>query len=82
MLTVNPFPHLAKLTDLVHLTCLIILNCHSNIICAWFTYFRYLSYIMDVVTPTNDCLSLVYDLLLPVIMKGNPNNTLNHEEVM
>lgn len=36
---------------------------------------------MDVATPTNDCLSLVYDLLLPVIMKGNTKTTLSHQEV-
>ncbi|KAI3751766.1 hypothetical protein L2E82_22857 [Cichorium intybus] len=45
-----------------------------------YTKLRYLSYIMDVATPTNDCLSLVYDLLLPVIMKGNTKNTLSHQE--
>ncbi|PWA52563.1 hypothetical protein CTI12_AA453550 [Artemisia annua] len=43
-----------------------------------YTKLRYLSYIMDVATPTNDCLSLVYDLLLPVMMKGK--STLSHQE--
>ncbi|KAJ0694111.1 hypothetical protein HanPI659440_Chr15g0605101 [Helianthus annuus] len=45
-----------------------------------YTKLRYLSYIMDVATPTNDCLSLVYDLLLPVIMKGHTKGTLSHQE--
>nr|XP_043617097.1 uncharacterized protein LOC122588943 [Erigeron canadensis] len=45
-----------------------------------YTKLRYLSYIMDVATPTNDCLSLVYDLLLPVIMKGHTKSTLSHQE--
>ncbi|KAL5714311.1 hypothetical protein ACHQM5_016292 [Ranunculus cassubicifolius] len=43
-----------------------------------YTKLRYLSYVMDVATPTADCLSLVHDLLLPVIMKGK--NTLSHQE--
>lgn len=42
---------------------------------------RYLSYVMDVATPTADCLTLVYDLLLPVVMKGNCKSTLSHQEV-
>ncbi|XP_057986527.1 uncharacterized protein LOC110641989 [Hevea brasiliensis] len=41
---------------------------------------RYLSYIMDVATPTADCLTLVYDLLMPVIMKGHSKSTLSHQE--
>lgn len=45
-----------------------------------YTKLRYLSYIMDVATPTADCLSLVYDLLLPVIMKGHSKSTLSHQE--
>ncbi|GKA00362.1 hypothetical protein Tco_0672912, partial [Tanacetum coccineum] len=45
-----------------------------------YTKLRYLSYIMDVATPTADCLSLVYDLLLPVMMKGHSKNTLSHQE--
>ncbi|KAJ9567728.1 hypothetical protein OSB04_003694 [Centaurea solstitialis] len=45
-----------------------------------YTKLRYLSYIMDVATPTDDCLSLVYDLLLPVIMKGHRKSTLSHQE--
>ncbi|KAI3761739.1 hypothetical protein L1987_52160 [Smallanthus sonchifolius] len=45
-----------------------------------YTKLRYLSYIMDVATPTNDCLSLVYELLLPVIMKGHAKSTLSHQE--
>lgn len=36
---------------------------------------------MDVATPTSDCLELVNDLLLPVIMKGKTKHTLSHQEV-
>nr|XP_043606485.1 uncharacterized protein LOC122578567 [Erigeron canadensis] len=45
-----------------------------------YTKLRYLSYIMDVATPTADCLSLVYELLLPVMMKGNSRSVLSHQE--
>ncbi|KAK9270559.1 hypothetical protein L1049_026140 [Liquidambar formosana] len=45
-----------------------------------YTKLRYLSYIMDVATPTADCLNLVYDLLLPVIMKGHRKSALSHQE--
>ncbi|XP_047327055.1 uncharacterized protein LOC124930749 [Impatiens glandulifera] len=45
-----------------------------------YTRLRYLSYIMDVATPTADCLTLVHDLLLPVIMKGDTKRTLSHQE--
>ncbi|KAK3211193.1 hypothetical protein Dsin_015899 [Dipteronia sinensis] len=45
-----------------------------------YTKLRYLSYIMDVATPTRDCLALVYDLLLPVLMKGNSKSVLSHQE--
>ncbi|KAJ4845923.1 hypothetical protein Tsubulata_008403 [Turnera subulata] len=45
-----------------------------------YTKLRYLSYVMDVATPTADCLTLVYDLLIPVIMKGNSKSTLSHQE--
>ncbi|GAV66816.1 hypothetical protein CFOL_v3_10326 [Cephalotus follicularis] len=45
-----------------------------------YTKLRYLSYIMDVATPTADCLSLVFDLLMPVIMKGHSKSTLSHQE--
>ncbi|WCJ31964.1 hypothetical protein M5689_013412 [Euphorbia peplus] len=41
---------------------------------------RYLSYVMDVATPTKDCLDLVHDLLQPVIMKGNRKSVLSHQE--
>ena len=36
---------------------------------------------MDVATPTADCLILVHDLLLPVIMKSRSKNLLSHQEV-
>ncbi|KAF5749744.1 hypothetical protein HS088_TW03G00069 [Tripterygium wilfordii] len=45
-----------------------------------YTKLRYLSYVMDVATPTKDCLDLVNDLLLPVLMKGNSKNVLSHQE--
>uniref|UniRef100_A0ACD5YPI2 Uncharacterized protein n=1 Tax=Avena sativa TaxID=4498 RepID=A0ACD5YPI2_AVESA len=40
---------------------------------------RYLSYIMNVATPTKDCLELVYELLLPV-MKARNDRTLTRQE--
>ena len=41
-----------------------------------YTKLRYLSYGKDVATPTTtDCLTLVYDLLLPVTMKGHSKST-------
>ncbi|KAL2459429.1 hypothetical protein Fot_54678 [Forsythia ovata] len=45
-----------------------------------YTKLRYLSYVMDVATPTAYCLTLVYDLLLPVIMKGCCKSALSHQE--
>ncbi|XP_023750462.1 uncharacterized protein LOC111898824 [Lactuca sativa] len=45
-----------------------------------YTKLRYISYVMDVATPTADCVSLVYDLLLPVMMKGNTKSALSHQE--
>lgn len=45
-----------------------------------YTKLRYLSYVMDVATPTHDCLALVYDLLLPVFMKGDCKKVLSHQE--
>lgn len=45
-----------------------------------YTKLRYLSYVMDVATPTADCLMLVYDLLMPVLMKGHSKSTLSHQE--
>ncbi|PIN16970.1 hypothetical protein CDL12_10361 [Handroanthus impetiginosus] len=46
-----------------------------------YTKLRYLSYVMDVATPTADCLDLVNDLLLPVVIKGKTKHTLSHQEV-
>ncbi|KAK4367008.1 hypothetical protein RND71_014888 [Anisodus tanguticus] len=43
-----------------------------------YTRLRYLTYVMDVATPTADCLNLVYDLLLPVVFKTK--NSLSHQE--
>ncbi|CAN7081638.1 unnamed protein product [Brassica oleracea var. botrytis] len=45
-----------------------------------YTKLRYLTYVMDVATPTSDCLHLVHDLLAPVITKGNGKATLSHQE--
>ncbi|PQQ10519.1 uncharacterized protein Pyn_37378 [Prunus yedoensis var. nudiflora] len=45
-----------------------------------YTKLRYLSYVMDVATPTADCLNLVYDLLKPVLMKGHHKSMLSHQE--
>ncbi|TYH72274.1 hypothetical protein ES332_D05G242800v1 [Gossypium tomentosum] len=46
----------------------------------FYTKLRYLSYVMDVATPTADCLTLVHELLMPVIMKGHSKSTLSHQE--
>ncbi|KAK6237922.1 hypothetical protein QUC31_003391 [Theobroma cacao] len=43
-----------------------------------YTKLRYLSYVMDVATPTEDCLTLIYELLSPV--KGNSKHKLSHQE--
>ncbi|CAL9748396.1 unnamed protein product [Musa acuminata subsp. burmannicoides] len=45
-----------------------------------YTKLRYLSYVMDVATPTADCLTLVHDLLLPVILRSRSKNSLSHQE--
>ncbi|XP_057550627.1 uncharacterized protein LOC130828680 [Amaranthus tricolor] len=45
-----------------------------------YTKLRYLSYVMDVATPTADCPTLVHDLLYPVVMKGRTKSTLSHQE--
>ncbi|KAG9137431.1 hypothetical protein Leryth_020632 [Lithospermum erythrorhizon] len=45
-----------------------------------YTKLRYLSYVMDVATPTADCLDLVFELLEPVFMKGHSKSTLSHQE--
>ncbi|CBI18702.3 unnamed protein product, partial [Vitis vinifera] len=45
-----------------------------------YTKLRYLSYVMEVATPTADCLGLVHDLLLPVLMKGSSRGVLSHQE--
>ncbi|XP_020235185.1 uncharacterized protein LOC109815018 [Cajanus cajan] len=45
-----------------------------------YTKLRYLSYVMDVATPTADCLNLVYNLLAPVMMKGSGKTSLSHQE--
>ncbi|XP_050153020.1 uncharacterized protein LOC126627270 isoform X2 [Malus sylvestris] len=44
-----------------------------------YTNLRYLSYVMDVATPTLDCLTLLYDLLADV--KEMSTNLLSHQEV-
>ncbi|CAI0421981.1 unnamed protein product [Linum tenue] len=45
-----------------------------------YTKLRYLSYVMDVATPTRDCLELIYDLLKPVLVKGNRKTVLSRQE--
>ncbi|XP_010519228.1 PREDICTED: uncharacterized protein LOC104798734 [Tarenaya hassleriana] len=45
-----------------------------------YTRLRYLSYVMDVATPTKDCLDLIHDFLLPVLMKDNYKSLLSHQE--
>ncbi|KAF4350413.1 hypothetical protein F8388_004661 [Cannabis sativa] len=45
-----------------------------------YTKLRYLSYIMDVATPTEYCLNLVHELLSHVLINGNNSNTLSHQE--
>lgn len=45
-----------------------------------YTKLRYLTYVMDVATPTKDCLDLIHDLLSPVVRKGNGKNVLSHQE--
>ncbi|XP_004289523.1 PREDICTED: uncharacterized protein LOC101309103 [Fragaria vesca subsp. vesca] len=43
-----------------------------------YTKLRHLSFIMDVATPTNDCLTVVHDMLSDIlIMKGNITNQLS-----
>ncbi|CAN8264255.1 unnamed protein product [Cochlearia groenlandica] len=45
-----------------------------------YTRLRYLSYVMDVASPTKDCLDLIHDFLLPIIMKSNHKAVLSHQE--
>ncbi|KAK1292612.1 hypothetical protein QJS10_CPB17g00329 [Acorus calamus] len=44
-----------------------------------YTKLRYLSYILNVATPTKDCLDLVHELLLPVV-KARGENCLTRQE--
>ncbi|KAG0476501.1 hypothetical protein HPP92_013342 [Vanilla planifolia] len=45
-----------------------------------YTRLRYLSYIMDVATPTADCLTLVHDLLAPILLRNGCKKGLSHQE--
>ncbi|KAL0888189.1 hypothetical protein Bca101_012172 [Brassica carinata] len=45
-----------------------------------YTKLRYLSYVMDVASPTKYCIDLIYDFLCPVVMKENYKATLSHQE--
>ncbi|KAL0751934.1 hypothetical protein Bca101_033937 [Brassica carinata] len=45
-----------------------------------YTKLRYLSYVMDVASPTKYCIDLIYDFLCPVIMKENYKATLSLQE--
>ncbi|XP_070037538.1 uncharacterized protein [Nicotiana tomentosiformis] len=44
-----------------------------------YTKLRYLSYVMDVATPTKDCLELIHELLVPV-MKARSDKSLTRQE--
>uniref|UniRef100_A0A3Q7HGH3 Uncharacterized protein n=1 Tax=Solanum lycopersicum TaxID=4081 RepID=A0A3Q7HGH3_SOLLC len=44
-----------------------------------YTRLRYLSYIMDVATPTKDCLELIHELLVPV-MKARSDRSMTRQE--
>ncbi|KAI5662135.1 hypothetical protein M9H77_21458 [Catharanthus roseus] len=44
-----------------------------------YTRLRYLSYVMNVATPTKDCIELVYDLLMPVL-KARDEKSLTRQE--
>ncbi|XP_010252941.1 PREDICTED: uncharacterized protein LOC104594363 isoform X2 [Nelumbo nucifera] len=44
-----------------------------------YTKLRYLSYVMNVATPTKDCLEIVYELLLPVV-KAKSERSLTQQE--
>ncbi|XP_075655804.1 uncharacterized protein LOC142625932 [Castanea sativa] len=45
-----------------------------------YTRLRYLSYVMDMATPTEDCLTLIHEFLLPVFMKSKGKIALSHQE--
>ncbi|KAL6999792.1 hypothetical protein U1Q18_000948 [Sarracenia purpurea var. burkii] len=45
-----------------------------------YTKLRYLSYVMNVATPTKDCLELVYELLEPVIKARTTKNLTRQEK--
>ncbi|KAL4588872.1 hypothetical protein LXL04_001769 [Taraxacum kok-saghyz] len=45
-----------------------------------YTKLRYLSHVMNVATPTKDCLELIYELLVPV-MKARTERRLTRQEV-
>ncbi|GAA0163543.1 hypothetical protein LIER_19381 [Lithospermum erythrorhizon] len=45
-----------------------------------YTKLRYLSYVMNVATPTKDCLKLVHELLIPVIKERNEKNLTRQEK--
>ncbi|XP_059282074.1 uncharacterized protein LOC132035924 isoform X2 [Lycium ferocissimum] len=44
-----------------------------------YTKLRYLSYVMDVATPTKDCLELIHELLVP-IMKARNDRSMTRQE--
>ncbi|KAG7535580.1 hypothetical protein ISN45_Aa08g029930 [Arabidopsis thaliana x Arabidopsis arenosa] len=45
-----------------------------------YTRLRYLSYVMDVASPTKDCLDLIHDFLFPILMTSNHKAVLSHQE--
>ena len=54
--------------------------CWHNIFTALCFLCRYLSHVMDVATPTKDCLELVNELLVPII-KARSEKCLTRQEV-
>lgn len=46
----------------------------------WVFLFRYLACVMEIATPTEDCLVLINELLLP-IFKARDENSLSRQEV-
>ena len=52
----------------------------ANFSLIFLNFYRYLSYVVNVATPTKDCLELVYELLEPVI-KERYEKILTRQEV-
>ncbi len=82
-----PVCHLIPITFcrvLATFYCLLHIHCHQlpSGIRSWMGFMnRYLACIMEVATPTEDCLVLIHELLCPII-KGRGENTLSRQEVI